>query len=116
MIRNLPPWSTPGKIRQSGALGLVYTTFRLPDASGRARGLQALALQVKHPENAQSHQSDKDEINGDDQIEQPWHDQDQNAGDQSNDGRNVGSGNRHGKLRGREEVWSRLTKRIMSPG
>jgi hypothetical protein len=40
-------------------------------------------------------QADKNEIDGDDEVEQPRHDQNQNAGNEGNERRDMGSGDDH---------------------
>jgi hypothetical protein len=52
-------------------------------------------LQMEPPQQAKTDQADADEVDGYDHIEEPRHDQDQNAGDQSQQGRHVCSGNDH---------------------
>src|SRR3954468_2816442 len=53
------------------------------------------ALQVQPFQHAESDQADADQIDRDDQVEQPRHDQDQDARDQGHDGLNVRSGDDH---------------------
>ena len=53
------------------------------------------ALHVKHPEKAEAVQTDQDQVDCDNKVEKPRHDQDQNASEQSYNGRNMRSGNRH---------------------
>jgi hypothetical protein len=43
-------------------------------------------------------QADEDEINGDNVVEQPRHDQNQNAGNDGNPRREMGTGNNHGRV------------------
>ena len=40
-------------------------------------------------------QADEDEIDGDDVVEQPWHDQDQDTGDDGDERRDMSSGDDH---------------------
>src|SRR5258708_5087455 len=48
----------------------------------------------------QSDESDDDEVDGDDVVQQSRHDQDQNAGDEGNQRRNMGNGDGHEDLLG----------------
>jgi hypothetical protein len=50
---------------------------------------------VKHPEKAEPVQTDQDQIDRDDKVQKPRHDQDQDACEQGHYGRNMRSGNRH---------------------
>jgi hypothetical protein len=48
----------------------------------------------------QSNEADDDEVDGDDVVQQSRHDQDQNAGDEGNQWRNMGNGDGHEDLLG----------------
>jgi hypothetical protein len=48
-------------------------------------------------------QADDDEIEGNDEVQQPWNDQDQNAGDQRDNRRDVSDGEDHFKTPGMVE-------------
>ena len=70
---------------------------------------------VKHPEHAHTDQTDANQVDRDHQIEQPRHDQDQDAGDQGNDGGNVRSSDGHSKVSGM--LWgNRIETRILPCG
>src|SRR3979490_2680836 len=44
------------------------------------------------------HQTNHDQVDRDDEVEQPRHDEDQDAGNEGNDRRNMGDSQRHGAL------------------
>src|SRR5262245_35209169 len=52
----------------------------------------------------QSNEADDDEIDGDDVVQQSRHDQDQNAGDEGNQRRNMGNGDGHEDLLGSQSM------------
>jgi hypothetical protein len=56
-------------------------------------------------QDAEPEQADNDQIDRDDEIEQPRHDQNENSGDQRDDRRQIGNGDGHGSL----PLWRRKT-------
>jgi cytosine/adenosine deaminase-related metal-dependent hydrolase len=69
-----------------------YTILR---GSAQAAKPRRSALHVKHPEKAEAVQTDQDQIDRDDEIQEPRHDQDQDASEQSYNGGNMRSGDGH---------------------
>jgi hypothetical protein len=69
---------------------------------------------VKHLEYAETDQTHEDQIDSDDEIEQPRHQQDQDTRDQGDDGGNVRSGDSHsnasGKSGGKSNRGRQLTR------
>jgi hypothetical protein len=65
-----------------------------------ARKVRALdsTLQMKPSEDAKSEQADANQIDRDHEIEQPRHEQNKDAGDQGNNGRNMRSRDGHRKM------------------
>src|SRR6185295_1335920 len=53
----------------------------------------------------EAHQTDHDQVDRNDEIEQPRHEKDQDAGNEGNDRRDMGDGQRHGGL-----SWVRMSK------
>jgi hypothetical protein len=57
------------------------------------------ALEPEHPEHAETGQTNDDQVDGDDEIQEPRHNQNQNSRDQGNDRGNVRSSDSHFNLR-----------------
>src|SRR3954465_11135828 len=53
----------------------------------------------------EAHQTDHDQVDRNDEVEQPRHEEDQDAGNEGNDRRDMGNGQRHGRL-----SWVRVGK------
>ena len=70
-----------------------------PRLDGSAQGARAIwSLQVQPFKDTEADQADEDQINRDNEIKQPRHDQDQYARDQGNDGGHMRSGDGHLKF------------------
>jgi hypothetical protein len=52
-------------------------------------------LEVDPPQQAEADEADENQVDGNDEIEKPRHDQDQNACNQGHEGRHVRSGDNH---------------------
>ena len=65
------------------------------ERAGASQMPACASLQVQPTQQAEPEQADANEIDGYNEVEQPRHDQDQNACDQSHDGRQVCSGDDH---------------------
>jgi hypothetical protein len=53
------------------------------------------ALELQHPEHAEAGQTDNDQVDGDDEIQEPRHNQNQDSRNQGDDRGNVRSGDGH---------------------
>src|SRR5215467_16310829 len=84
------------------------------DADARAQfGLPAADESADEVIDAvQSNEADDDQVDGDNVVQQPRHDQDQDAGDESNKRRDVGNGDGHEDLLGRVDE---LLNAVMVP-
>jgi hypothetical protein len=65
------------------------------EGSAQAASSRFKRLHVKPFEQTETDQAGANKIDRYHEIEEPRHDQNQNAGDQGHDGGNVGSGDRH---------------------
>jgi len=64
---------------------------------------------VERAKNSKTDKSNEDEIDGDDKIEEPRHQQNENAREQCNDGGDVSAGNDHVCLQGNKQITSEST-------
>ena len=71
-------------IRKEGRRCAPYTTLR-GSAQAAKPPFPGAGLEAKHLEDAETGQTDDDQVNGDDEIQEPRHEQDQDARDQSDD-------------------------------
>jgi osmotically-inducible protein OsmY len=71
---------------------------------------------MEHVEHTEADQTDENQVDGDHQIEQAWHQQNQDARDQGHDGRNVGGSDGHQKLSGMTLKEDRIEGGILSSG
>jgi hypothetical protein len=69
-----------------------YTILR---GSAQAAKPRFPALELQHPEHAQAGQTDYDQVDGDDEIQEPRHNQNQDSRDQGDDRGNVRSSDSH---------------------
>jgi len=77
---------------------------------------------MKWSDAAETDEADQNQIDGNDIVQKPWHDQDQNAGNERHQRRDMGNGQRHGEppVRVRRDkrdnchVTSRLSRCIVS--